>query len=86
VAVTIKLLYFAAIREIVGRAEEALWVPPEVTTIGALAAHLEKTIPSLEGRLAAVRWARNETFVAFDERLEDQDVVALIPPVAGGSR
>ena len=83
---TITLLYFAAIREIVGRAEETLSLPPDLTTIGALAKHLEKTIPAVEGRLAAVRWAKNETFVPLDEPLEDGDVVALIPPVAGGSR
>jgi len=84
--VTITLLYFAAIREIVGRAEETLHVPPEATTIGGLAAHLERTVPLLEGRLGAVRWAKNETFVDFDAPLEEGDVVALIPPVAGGSR
>jgi molybdopterin converting factor small subunit len=31
-----------------------------------------------------VRVARNEAFAASAERLEDGDVIALIPPVAGG--
>jgi molybdopterin converting factor small subunit len=31
-----------------------------------------------------VRLARNETFATNDEALEDGDVIALIPPVAGG--
>jgi molybdopterin converting factor small subunit len=31
-----------------------------------------------------VRLARNETFATNDERLEEGDVIALIPPIAGG--
>jgi molybdopterin converting factor subunit 1 len=83
--VTITLLYFAAIREIVGRAEATLEVPAGVVTVGDLAAHLERTVPDLEGRLGALRWAKNEEFVDLATLLEDGDVVALIPPVAGGS-
>ena len=59
-------------------------VPPQVGTIGALRAHIELTIPALAGRLDAVRWAKNEVFVGMDTMLGDGDVVALIPPVAGG--
>jgi molybdopterin converting factor subunit 1 len=82
--VTITLLYFAAIREIVGRSEETMRLPPEVTTVGALAAHVEKVLPALHGRLGSVRWARNEELVGPNEVLADNDIVALIPPVAGG--
>ena len=84
--VTLTILYFAAVREIVGRGEMTLEVPPGVSTVGALGRELERIVPGLEGRLAAVRWAKNEEFVDLDARLEEGDVVALIPPVAGGSR
>jgi molybdopterin converting factor subunit 1 len=84
--VTVTVLYFAAIREIVGRPEMIVAVPEGVFTLADLAAHLEATVPGLEGRLAAVRWARNEEFVELDAQLEDGDVVAVIPPVAGGAR
>jgi sulfur-carrier protein len=80
----ITLLYFAAIRDLVGKGEERVELPPEVTTIGALAAFLPKRTTALQGRLGAVRFARNETFADADEPLSDGDVVALIPPVAGG--
>lgn len=80
----IRLLYFAAVRDLVGQDEERLELPSDVVTIGALARFLVGHRPSLEGRLASVRFARNETFAANDEILEDGDVVALIPPVAGG--
>ena len=80
----VTLLYFAAVRELVGKDEEKLALPSSVKTIGDLAAHLPTVHASLEGRLASVRFARNETFATNDERLEEGDVIALIPPVAGG--
>jgi molybdopterin converting factor subunit 1 len=82
--VTIEILYFAAVRDLAGKGQETMIVSPEVRTIGALRAHLENAIPSLTGRLDAVRWAKNEVFVGMDATLSDGDVVALIPPVAGG--
>jgi molybdopterin converting factor subunit 1 len=81
---TLTLLYFAAVRDLVGTDEERLDVPAGVATIADLAAFLSKRHPALEGRLGAVRFARNETFASNDEALAEGDVVALIPPVAGG--
>lgn len=80
----IKVLYFAAVRELVGKDEEEIDLPSSVSTIGDLAAHLSKSHATLAGRLSSVRIARNETFATKDEHLEEGDVVALIPPVAGG--
>jgi molybdopterin converting factor subunit 1 len=82
--VTITLLYFAAVRELVGTAEERVALPGDVTTIAELARFLGTHRPALGGRLGAVRFARNETFAEPGDRIEDGDVVALIPPVAGG--
>jgi molybdopterin converting factor subunit 1 len=84
--VTITVLFFAAIREIVGRDQMTLEVPEGVTTVRGLGTHLERTVAGLSGRLGVLRWAKNEEFVDLDAPLEDGDVVALIPPVAGGSR
>ena len=81
---TITLLYFAAVRELVGRDEEQVMLPPDVTTIGALATFLARHQPVLAGRLGSVRFARNEEFTTHSEVLADGDTVALIPPVAGG--
>ena len=81
---TITLLYFAAVRELVARDEERVTLPPDVTTIASLATFLETHRPALAGRLGSVRFARNEEFATNAEVLTDGDVVALIPPVAGG--
>jgi molybdopterin converting factor subunit 1 len=82
--VKIRLLYFAALRDLAGKGEETMDLSPAPGTIGALRTHLEHTMPALAGRLGAVRWAKNEVFVGMDATLVDGDVVALIPPVAGG--
>lgn len=81
---TITILYFAAVRELVGKDEEHLNVPTKVATVGDLAIFLGTHHPALAGRLDAVRFALNETFATNEEAISDGDVVALIPPVAGG--
>jgi len=78
------VLYFAGLRDAVGVAEEALELPAGVRTVGALADHLAARHPAYAERRAHVRIARNEAFAQGDEGLADGDVVALIPPVAGG--
>lgn len=80
----VRVLYFAALRELAARTEETLDLPPEVRTIAELASHLESHVPALAGRLGSVRFARNESFAGFDQPLSEGDVIALIPPVAGG--
>ena len=82
--VLVKVLYFAALRELVGRAEQTLELPASVARVGTLASHLERAVPALSGRMGSVRLARNERFSTPDETLADGDVIALIPPVSGG--
>jgi molybdopterin synthase sulfur carrier subunit len=80
----VTVLYFAAVRDLVGKDEEVLELPASVTSIGALAGHLTQVHAPLEGRLGYVRFARNEEFARNEDVLADGDTVALIPPVAGG--
>lgn len=80
----ITVLYFAAVRDLVGKDEEELALPAGVATIAALKEHLAGVHPELDGRLAHVRLARNEVFSRGEDPVADGDVIALIPPVAGG--
>jgi len=80
----ILLLYFAALRELVGRDEERLELPPEVKTVRDFVAYIALARPVLAGKLASVRVAVNEAFAQDSDDLSDARVIALIPPVAGG--
>lgn len=80
---TIRVLYFAVLRERLGRSEE-LCELPEGTSVGALFDRLaaaNPTVAALRGRLQV---AVNREVVPPGVCLTDGDEVALIPPVAGG--
>ena len=80
----VTVLYFAALRDLAGRSEEKLALPPEVKSVRALSAHLAARVPGLAERMSFVRVARNEAFANDEDAIHDGDVIALIPPVAGG--
>ena len=80
----ITVLYFAAVRDLVGKDEEELDVPGSITTVEALAVHLVTIHPPLGDRLKYVRFARNEEFAQPGDPIAPGDTIALIPPVAGG--
>lgn len=80
----VEVLYFAGVADLTGRDREEADVPDDVRTVAAFRAWLEGVRPALAGRLGAVRVARNEVFARDDEPVADGDVLALIPPVAGG--
>jgi molybdopterin synthase sulfur carrier subunit len=78
------VLYFAGLRDAVGLSEESLTLPAGVGTVGELADHLAARHRGYAERREHVRIARNEAFANPDEAIEEGDVIALIPPVAGG--
>ena len=78
------MLYFAALRELVGRAEERLELPAGLLTVSDFVRFLENARPALAGKLASVRVALDETFANDSDALHGVQVIALIPPVAGG--
>jgi molybdopterin converting factor subunit 1 len=80
----VSVLYFAGLRDAVGVSEEALELPARVRTIAELCDHLAARHPAYAGNRASVRVARNEAFASDDDPVSDGDVIALIPPVAGG--
>jgi molybdopterin converting factor subunit 1 len=81
---TIVVLYFAALRELLGTSEETLSLAPDSLTVDALAEQLAQNHPALRGHLSSVRFAINESFVNGTAEVLNGDIVALIPPVSGG--
>jgi molybdopterin converting factor subunit 1 len=79
----VKLLYFAAVRELLGKSEEDLELPDDVERLSQLISFLERE-RGLAGKLGGVRFAINESFAEPGDAIQANDVVAVIPPVAGG--
>ena len=80
----VRVLYFAGAREAVGQGEEEVDLPAEVVTVHDFAGYVGRMHPALELRMSSIRIARNERFAEPEERLDAGDVLAVIPPVAGG--
>ena len=82
----VNVLYFASLREALGRSGEALELPAGVATVAALRAHLaargEAWTALAEGR--NVRAAVNQHMVGADGAVQAGDEVAFFPPVTGG--
>jgi molybdopterin synthase sulfur carrier subunit len=83
----VKLLYFAWVRQKVGRAEEVLDVPRDVVTVGALAHWLRARGGGYAEAFADVKRMRaavNQEHVDFAAPVSAGDEVAFFPPVTGG--
>jgi molybdopterin synthase sulfur carrier subunit len=83
----VKLLYFAWVRQKIGRSEEDLAVPPDITTVASLIAFLRGRGAGYEAAFARpelLRCAVNQAHARFDARIGPDDEVAFFPPVTGG--
>ncbi len=82
-----RILYFAWLRERMGRAEEVLTLPPDVTTVAELVALLRQRDDAGTAAFAhpaMVRAAVNQEFAAPGAPVGDADEIAFFPPVTGG--
>jgi molybdopterin synthase sulfur carrier subunit len=83
----LRILYFAWLRERVGRSEEQVRPPPHVTRIGELVAWLTDLDPAHAAAFATpgvVRCAVNQDFATADTPVAPGDEIAFFPPVTGG--
>jgi sulfur-carrier protein len=81
------LLYFAWVRQKIGRGEEQIMLPEGVKTVAELAAHLRSRGTGYEDAFAdmkRLRAAVNQEHVGFDTAISANDEVAFFPPVTGG--
>lgn len=82
-----KLLYFAWVRQKIGRSEEELVLPTNVTTVASLVDFLRCRGPAYESAFQKpelLRCAVNQEHAQFDTRIGPNDEVAFFPPVTGG--
>jgi len=83
----IRILYFASLRERLGRDAEELELPAGVRDVAGLLAYLRKRDGVWGEALAAgetVLVARNQEMAGLDTAILDGDEVGVFPPVTGG--
>jgi len=83
----LKLVYFAWVREKIGKGEEILQLPADVSTIDELLKHLSKTDLSYQQAFAdpaKLRFALDQNFVESRSPLGEAEELAIFPPVTGG--
>jgi len=85
--VTIKVLYFASVRERVGKPEEEIEPPAGIATVGQLmtwlAARDEQYAHAFENP-KVIRAAIDRKHVRSDARIEGAGEIAFFPPMTGG--
>ena len=86
-AATVRILYFARLREVLGKGEEELVLPESIDTVGGLAEFLKGRGESWANELGtgrAVRVAVNQDMADLQTRISGGDEIAFFPPVTGG--
>ena len=83
----VKILYFASVREKLGREAEEIELPAGVATVAALRGHLRSRGGAYESAFAEkalLRAAVNQDMVQPAAAVKAGDEVAFFPPVTGG--
>jgi molybdopterin synthase sulfur carrier subunit len=82
-----KLIYFAWVRERIGKAEEELELPAEIVTVTDLLLWLKSRGEEYEAALLnpkVIRVAINQEHVDHREKIAGAREIALFPPMTGG--
>jgi molybdopterin synthase sulfur carrier subunit len=83
----VKVLYFAWVRQKIGRSEEEFEAPPSVTDVTGLIDYLRARGPQYEAAFRdskALRCAVNQEHAGFETKIVAGDEIAFFPPVTGG--
>jgi molybdopterin converting factor subunit 1 len=83
VPIRVKVLYFGQAREAAGTAEEDFSLPG-ASSVLTLVSRSMRAHQQLQGMSTVMRIAVNEEIAGEEDLLSDGDVVAFLPPVAGG--
>src|SRR5271166_2389148 len=80
----VRVLYMGMLRDIAGRGHEVVPLT-DGSRLSDLYAELERRFPKLQGFRNSLALALNQEYADAASELHDNDEVALIPPVSGGS-
>jgi len=82
--VSVKILYFASLKEAIGMAGETIELPAGVTTVGALRDWLVTQGREKLASAKNLRCAVNQDMAGLDAPVSEGDEIAFFPPVTGG--
>jgi len=78
----VKVLYFSQVKDKIGKNEEEIKF--EGKTLKDLVDVLVNKYPDIKDILKRSMFAVNESYETMDYNLQDNDMIAIIPPVSGG--
>ena len=79
--------YFSWIKEHIGKAEEVIDLPEDITTIKELISYLENLNDGYKlafEKKNLIKIAINKSYSSLDEKIDNNDEIAFFPPVTGG--
>lgn len=82
--VPVRVLFFGVLKEITGISSEEVEIEPG-TTLGSLFDRYARRFETLRESRPSILLARNQEFAKADTELGEDDEVAFLPPVSGGS-
>jgi molybdopterin converting factor subunit 1 len=80
----VRVLFFGVLKDIVGRAEESLEVQADATLAAVFETYSQR-FETLRGKRSSILFARNHEFASPETAVTDNDEIAFLPPVSGGS-
>lgn len=81
---SVRILYFAGLRESLGLGEEAVTLPEGVSNVGELRSWLASEGREVIANVPNLRFAVNQEMARASDPVLDGDEVAFFPPVTGG--
>ncbi len=81
---SVKVLYFAGLREALGRSGETVELPAGIDTVGALRDWLVGQGRDKLATAKNLRCAVNQDMAGPEAAVRDGDEIAFFPPVTGG--
>ena len=81
---SVRILYFAGLKEALGMAGESVELPAGVSTVGALRDWLVAQGREKLASAKNLRCAVNQDMAGLDAPVREGDEIAFFPPVTGG--
>jgi MoaE-MoaD fusion protein len=80
----VRVLFFGSLRDLMGKTSDSVSLP-EGADLKELLAHFARNKPAMIELIPSLAVSVNQEYAGRDAKLKDQDEVALLPPVSGGS-